>query len=101
MAKAWYERAAKQNSAKAQIELGMIYANGLGVTRDYHAAKDWYTLAAQQGDAAGQFQLGYMYDQGYGVKQDFATAKYWYGQACDNGYQNGCNHYRELNLKGY
>jgi hypothetical protein len=28
-------------------------------------------------------------------------AKEWYGQACDNGSQQGCDNYRELNQAGY
>ena len=42
-----------------------------------------------------------MYVKGKGVRQDGRTAKEWFGKACDNGEQNGCDAYRELNEKGF
>jgi len=40
----------------------------------------------------------YLYGQG--VIQNKAIAKEWFGKACDSGDQDGCDRYRELNLKG-
>lgn len=53
--------------------------------------------SANQGDAYAQFMLGDMYYKGEGVRQDLAKAKEYYGQACDNGDQDGCNRYKDLN----
>ena len=36
-----------------------------------------------------------------GVRQNYVVAKEWFGKACDNGYQNGCDAYKELNQQGY
>ncbi|WEJ91890.1 MAG: hypothetical protein P0Y63_13055 [Klebsiella huaxiensis] len=38
-AKIWYEKAAAQNDPRAQVKIGVMYANGLGVNQDYQLAK--------------------------------------------------------------
>ena len=43
-----YKRAAEENNADAQIRLGMMYNEGLGVKQDYAEAARWYKLAAAQ-----------------------------------------------------
>jgi len=46
------QQAAEQGNVSAQNYVGVMYANGVGVTKnDAHAAK-WYRLAAEQGNAA-------------------------------------------------
>jgi len=94
-------RAAAQGHAKSQYNLGVMYDNGKGVRQDYTEAMKWYKLAAAQGDALAQYNLGGMYDRGIGVKQDKRQAKEWFGKACDNGYQEGCDEYRNLNEEEY
>ncbi|HHX2522660.1 TPA: tetratricopeptide repeat protein, partial [Neisseria subflava] len=93
-------RAAEQGNADAQVNLGLMYANGQGVRQDDAQAVQWYRQAAEQGDAQAQGLLGIAYGSGYGVRQDSALAQEWYGKACDNGDQDGCNNYRRLKL-GY
>ena len=46
----WYRKAAEQNHAEAQYNLGVCYANGEGVAKDYVEAYKWWLLAAGQGD---------------------------------------------------
>ena len=43
--------AAEKGLARAQSNLGDMYANGKGVTQDYVEAIRWYRKAAKQGDA--------------------------------------------------
>ena len=45
----WYEKAAKQEHAKAQFKLGFMYENGKGVKRSDSDAMRWYGRAAAQG----------------------------------------------------
>ena len=52
---------------------------------------------AKQGNPVAQFRLGLLYKDGEGVRQDYAEAKEWFGKSCDNGFQMGCEQYRELN----
>ena len=51
---------ADQGDATAQSNLGVMYASGQGVPKDYAQAVKWYRLAADQGDARAQFNLGLM-----------------------------------------
>ena len=41
---------AKQGNAVAQLSLGMMYADGKGVPRNYKTALKWLRLAAEQGN---------------------------------------------------
>jgi TPR repeat protein len=45
-----YGAAAAQGNAYAQYNLGLMYANGIGITKDYVHAHMWLTLAAASSD---------------------------------------------------
>ena len=81
----WYRRAANQEYAKAQQNLGAMYTNGLGVSRDLAEAARWIRLAAEQGLDYGQYGLGFIYEFGRGVPQDDTEAAKWYGRAAKQG----------------
>ena len=76
---------AEQGNASAQYNLGMMYANGQGVTQDYAEAVNWYRKAAEQGDDSAQSNLGLMYVMGKGVTQDNVYAHMWWNIAASNG----------------
>lgn len=61
---------AEQGDSSAQLFLGLMYLNELGVIQDYKVAFKWFRLAAEQGDATAQRYLGWMYGNGQGVTQD-------------------------------
>lgn len=42
----WFHKAAEQENAMAQFNLGLLYENGRGVPQDYVQAHMWYNLAA-------------------------------------------------------
>ncbi len=48
---------AEQGNARAQTALGLMYAEGQGVSQDYETAVKWYRLAAEQGFASAQNNL--------------------------------------------
>jgi uncharacterized protein len=73
----WYRKAADQDLALAQFNLGTMYANGRGAPQNDREAAKWYRLAADQGLGAAQFNLGIMYAQGTGVPQDSVLAHMW------------------------
>jgi hypothetical protein len=77
----WYRLAAEQGIAPAQYQLGLRYANGDGVTRDYAEAVKWYRRAAEQGVAFAQFNLGVRYVNGQGVARDPVQAYQWFSVA--------------------
>jgi len=68
---------AAQGDAAAQYNLGLMYDEGRGVTRDDAQAVNWYRKAADQGDANAQNNLGFMYAEGRGVAQDYVLAYMW------------------------
>ena len=49
-----------KKTARAQFNLGVIYAKGQGVMQDYKEALKWYKLAAEQGYVMAQNNLGAM-----------------------------------------
>ena len=46
----WYRLAAEQGFARAQHNLGLMYANGTGVPQDDVLAYAWLNLAVEQGN---------------------------------------------------
>ena len=83
-----FKTLAAQKDAGAQFNLGVMYANGQGVSQDYKEAVKWYRLAAAQGYASAQFNLGVSYAKGQGVSQDYKEAVKWYRLAAaqENAY---------------
>ena len=80
-----FRKAAEQNYALAQYDLGLMYANGLGVPRDYQQAVAWFRKAADQRLVAAQISLGVMYAKGQGVPKDDQQAILWYRKAAEQG----------------
>ena len=76
---------AEQGHARAQMDLGFLYANGYGTPKDEIEAARLYRLAADQGLPLAQFNLGYMYMHGLGVLQDEAEGLSWYRLAAERG----------------
>ncbi len=54
------KRAQDRGDPKAMTMLGELYANALGVKRDYAKAADWYKHAADGGDREAMFALAMM-----------------------------------------
>jgi TPR repeat protein len=76
---------AAQGNAGGQVRLGLLYAEGRGVPKDYVQARQWYEKAAAQGDAMGQFALGLVYAEGRGATKDYVQAAQWYEKAAAQG----------------
>jgi hypothetical protein len=83
---AWYLKAADQGMATAQHYLGVMFANGRGVQRDFEVAAKWYRKAADRGYPVSQHNLGVMYANGQGVSQNDAEAVRWYRRAAEHSY---------------
>ncbi len=69
---------AAAGDAEAQTKLGVRYANGRGVRKNYKEAVKWYRKAAEQGNAEAQNNLGLMYRKGRGVPKDYVAAYAWH-----------------------
>ena len=80
------EALSELDSARAQYNLGWMYANERGVPRNTATAAQLYTLAAEQGLPVAQNALAAMYESGTGVAQDYKTAAKWYRAAARQGF---------------
>lgn len=97
----YYKLASKQGVTDSIFHVGYMHYNGIGVNKDYHIAKIYFDEAANQRDKFAYYYLASMYENGEGVRQNIYKAKEMYGRACDEGYEDGCKRYKELNIKGY
>lgn len=76
---------AEAGEADAQFGMGLLYANGFGVSLDDAQALKWYLSAAEQNHADAQCSLGVMYANGWGVPQSDEEAFKWYSLAANQG----------------
>jgi TPR repeat protein len=76
---------AENGDAVAQHNIGHMYANGLGVQKNYHKAAGWYAKAAKGGLAKSQYTLGHMYATDQGVPRNLGRAVYWFRKAAEQG----------------
>jgi hypothetical protein len=80
--------AAKGDSA-AQVVLGRIYEQGLGVRPDIGLALENYSAAAVNGSADAQIALGRLAYEGGGVYPDYERAAGWFRLAAAQGDPRG------------
>jgi uncharacterized protein len=76
-----YRPLAAAGNPEAQVNLGYMFDEGLGVSRDYGEAVRWYRFAADQGEPQGLSNLANMYRDGVGVQQDYVQAHLWFDLA--------------------
>ena len=81
----WVQKAAEQEDAHAQTELGTMYKNSTGVEQSDEKALKPYQKTAEQGDADAQYHLGFMYQYGRGVERSYEKAREWYLKAAEQG----------------
>ncbi len=65
MAREWLERAAVQDDAAAQFNLGVMYAQGKGVRRDKRTAKRWFGKACDNGNQEGCNRYRWLNESGF------------------------------------
>jgi uncharacterized protein len=74
-------RAAEKNSAEAQYQLGLMFADGIGGPQDDVAARSLFEKAAAQDHAGALERMGEFAQGGRGGPQDSAAAKAYYERA--------------------
>jgi len=87
----WYLRAAQNGYADAQLQLGSMYKDGVGVEKSEREAAvwlrkgvEWYRKAAELGDPDAQNWLGWMFAKGrYGVERNEQQAIAWLTKAAE------------------
>lgn len=69
-----FREAAAAKSPGATASLGVMYASGRGVARDYETAMRYYQAAARMGSAHGIQGIGVLYANGQGVARSMPEA---------------------------
>lgn len=64
------ENLAGNGNPRAQVIMGRLYENGLGVQQDMAVAAQWFQLAAEQNYPEAQILLAYCYEIGAGVPKN-------------------------------
>ena len=81
----WFEKAARQGYADAQVNLGVLYCDGQGVFQSFERAVELYKQSAAQGNVIAQHNLAACYANGQGVTQDYQEARRLFALALKRG----------------
>ncbi len=80
-----YSNLANHGNPIAQVNLGLLYLEGKGISADDEKASYWIQKAANQGNAHAQGSLGFMYSNGRGVPRNDVEAVRWYKSGAELG----------------
>lgn len=75
----------RENSTRAELELGHMHLRAEGVEQDTQLAIAHYMRAAEEGDPAAQEALGVLYSTGFGVERDAPLATTFLHFAAEGG----------------
>ena len=96
----WIVSAARYGLTEAQVRLGQMSLDGVGVARDNAAALDWFLRAARKGSCEAMNMAGRCYENGWGVEEDPATAAMWYRSSGEAGHDWGQYNYANMLFDG-
>lgn len=77
-----YRKLVDEGSVAAQLRIGWLYQEGLGVSRDLEEAYRWYKKAADTNYPAGQFYVGVL----YWLQKKYEKAFEWFEKAAAQDY---------------
>lgn len=80
----YLQKAAEGGDTTAQLYLGNMYREGLGVKKDYAKTIPWFEKAAAAGNPRAQTYLGIAYSEGLGVEPDYEKAAQWFLKAAED-----------------
>ena len=80
-----FKLAATNGNLAAQNRLGLLYFNGVSVTKDPDLAFSWFKKAADAGDTNSQFMLASLFLNGTGRVRDSAAAVQYFELAAKQG----------------
>lgn len=96
-----FQRAAAAGDARAMNDIGVLYYEGHGVTKDYQRAREWYEKAAAAGNGPAMANLGFIYMEGLGVTKDYNQARQWYEKGAAAGAGRAMAHLGYMYEHGY
>lgn len=76
---------AEAGDIQAQVELGMLYVTGEGVSKNLREGAKWLRRAAEGNNAVAQSNLGVLYLRGQGVPTNPPEAFKWFRKAAGQG----------------
>lgn len=82
----WLTKAAESGYTDANLQLGMMYQDGIGVTRDPALAIRWFQKPAEEGNPWAQFSMGELLSEVEGMTGDAPAALEWFRKAAGLGY---------------
>ena len=91
------QTAAQRGDASSQNTLGVMYAKGIGVVRNFVRAEYWFKKAADQRYAAALYHLGVLYKVGPdGIKQDLSKGNDYFTSSALAGFRPTMNQLGDL-----
>jgi hypothetical protein len=78
-----YQALADAGNHQGMLNLGNMYAAGLGTKADLEKALFWYQQAADSGDAIGMYEVARALENGLGTAIDKQAARTWYTRAAE------------------
>lgn len=79
-------KSARVGLPDAQYEVGLMYANGIGVTQDIKQAIHWIRLSAERGHVPAQYLLATRFASGVAIERDEHQAFVWFLRAATQGH---------------
>ncbi|MGZ3238088.1 MAG: tetratricopeptide repeat protein, partial [Burkholderiaceae bacterium] len=80
------KKLAEKDYAPAQSNLAAMYADGIGLPKDYQQALFWWRKAAAGGEPKAIHNMAIAYNDGKGMAKDDQQAVYWYRKAAYYGF---------------
>ncbi|GES94810.1 kinase-like domain-containing protein [Rhizophagus clarus] len=78
--------AADKEHSFVQNNLGILYLEGEGTTKDLKKAIYWfYIKASKNGNEIAQYNLGECFEYGIGIEKNYQRAFYFYNKSVENG----------------
>ena len=96
----WIASAARYGLVGAQVRLGQMFLDGVGVARDEAAALNWFLCAARKGSCEAMNMAGRCHENGWGVAKDLDSAVRWYRSSADAGHDWGQYNYANMLFDG-
>jgi tetratricopeptide (TPR) repeat protein len=76
----WYQLAINQNETVAYNDIGIMYYNGFGVSRDYITAMEYFLKVASGNNNIAMSNIGLGISNGKGAPADKYKALEWFAQ---------------------
>ena len=73
----------------AQLNIGVLHEQGLGVPKSAAKAMEWFRRAAENGESAAFYNIGVLHRDGRGVPQDLEEAAKWFRASAEHGDAHG------------